>query len=60
MSADVRVTLACGCVQLLGSNGAAPQCETHHEYRVARVSAPPPRITAVNCEATGPLVRKGT
>jgi len=59
MSDAVSVTLACGCTQVvLGSiDLTAPVCRTHDERRVQRVTAPPPRITAVNCAASGPLVR---
>jgi len=58
MSQSISVTLICGCVQSLGSDGAAPHCVTHDEHRVARVTAPPPRFRAVNCEVTGPYVVK--
>ena len=58
MNAAITVTLVCGCVQSLGSDGVAPHCTAHDEHRVARVSAPPPRFRAVNCEASGPHVVK--
>lgn len=59
MSAVISVTLACGCRLTLGSAEAAPYCETHEEYRVQAVRVPPPRITAIDCAATGPYVVKG-
>lgn len=54
----VMVRLACGCsVETLGSADLEPPvCESHHERRVIRVTAPPPRITATK-GITGPLVQ---
>lgn len=54
---EIIVTLACGCHARLGGADVAPYCERHDEHRVQRVKAPAPRITAVNCAATGPHVR---
>lgn len=51
--------MACGCLVVLGESDAEPVCTDHEEYRVRSVQAPAPRITAVECEASGPLVRKG-
>ena len=52
--------MACGCEVTLGSVDHAPVCATHHERRVQGVTAPQPRIVAVNCAASGPLVRKAS
>jgi hypothetical protein len=49
--------MACGCVLTVDAD-QAPECPAHGERRVTRVIAPAPRITAVDCDATGPLVRK--
>lgn len=59
MAVDCR--MACGCVVAvaLGSADTAPYCATHGERRVQAVNAPVPRFIAVNCNASGPLVRKG-
>ncbi len=60
MSAAITVRLACGCaVEVLGSATEPPQCQAHAERRVQSVTAPPPRIVAVNIRKTanlGPLV----
>lgn len=59
MADAVIVRLACGCLsQPLGSGDDVPYCATHNERRVSHVSAPPPRITAVHCDAKGPLVTR--
>jgi hypothetical protein len=58
MADDIRVTLACGCRVRLGGADGAPYCEQHDEHRVQSVSAPAPRITAVNCAASGPYVKE--
>ena len=51
----ITVSMACGCsFQVDGKS--APMCVTHNETRVQSVKAPPPRIVAVNCTATGPHV----
>ena len=51
----ITVSMACGCsFQVDGKS--APICPTHQETRVQSVKAPPPRIVAVNCTATGPHV----
>lgn len=57
MTGDViTVVLACGCAVLLGSGETeAPMCREHSERRVSRVVAPPPRITAVDCNTTRPM-----
>lgn len=56
----VRVTFICGHDTELGSDVAmsAVQCSTCGQRRVRAVSGPPPRIRAVDCEATGPYVTK--
>jgi hypothetical protein len=56
----IVVVMACGCSSRpLGSGGGeTPYCQTHDEHRVQSVKAPPPRIRAVNCEASGPHVVK--
>jgi len=54
----ITVTMACGCRSIVEATGTtAPYCSVHHEARVQRVSAPPPRITT-DCGATGPYVVK--
>lgn len=53
---EIRVRLACGCVQSVEQNDA-PSCVAHDERKVWKVWAPAPRITSVGCEAKGPLVR---
>jgi ABC-type Fe3+-hydroxamate transport system substrate-binding protein len=52
---SIRVTLACGCSFEVDGK-SAPVCGTHQESRVQSVKAPPPRIVATGCTATGPLV----
>jgi hypothetical protein len=60
MTDRITVRLVCGCVvETTGSAEAAPICAGHGERRVRSVIAPPPRIRAVECEASGPLVQKG-
>ena len=56
--ADVRVRFVCGCIVRLGSDDTIPQCAEHAERRVSHVAAPPPRIRAVDCDATGPWVTR--
>lgn len=56
--ADIHVTMACGCRLDLGRSDGAPHCVDHNEYRVQAVHAPPPRIRAVNCAASGPHVKE--
>lgn len=56
---EIRVTLACGCsVSIGGEAPERPYCEPHDEYRVQRVTAPPPSFLARDCEAHGPYARK--
>lgn len=58
----VQVTMACGCrLALSGGIDEPPLCATHDERRVQAVTAPPPRIRAVECDGAlmGPLVTKG-
>jgi hypothetical protein len=55
----IRVRMACGCVQPV-EEGAVPYCDAHRETRIQSVQAPPPRIRAVGCEATGPHVTQET
>lgn len=58
LSDDVRVRFACGEQLSLGRDADLTSvcCAHCGERRIAHVSAPPPRIKAVNCEASGPLV----
>lgn len=59
MADEIRVQFVCGCSALLGSGEHNPECHEHHERRIAKVTAPPPRIVARNCDAArslGPLV----
>lgn len=60
MADDIRVTFVCGHARSLGSDAdkSSVECELCGERRVARVHAPPPRVTAVNCNsaAMGPHV----
>ena len=56
MADEVIVRLVCGCRFRLGSRDEAPYCAEHAERRVGHVTAPPPRIRAVGCDAKGPLV----
>lgn len=56
---SIRVTLACGCSYDVDGTSAVV-CATHGESRVQTVKAPPPRIVATNCAASGPhVVRRG-
>ena len=52
---SVRVRLACGCAMTVDGT-VAPACPVHGETRVVGVKAPAPKITAVGCKASGPLV----
>ena len=51
----VIARMACGCC-LSVDGETPPDCKVHRETRVTSASTPPPRITAVGCKATGPLV----
>jgi hypothetical protein len=53
----MTVTLACNCRVKVDEKGQTPMCLTHNERRVKGVKVPAPRITAVGCNAKGPLVR---
>jgi hypothetical protein len=56
---EIRVRMACECVVTVEASGTdAPRCVAHEETRVRAVQAPAPRIVAVNCEASGPHVRR--
>lgn len=55
----VRIRMACGCAVTVEED-ALPLCDTHRETRVQAVQAPPPRIRAIGCEATGPHVTQET
>lgn len=50
----ITATMVCGC--RVDVDEALPYCEAHRETRVRAVKAPPPRIVAKDCKATGPLV----
>jgi len=52
----VTVRMACGCQIDVSDLDVAPHCEVHDERRVQSVNAPPPRFTAIDCTASGPLV----
>jgi hypothetical protein len=55
----VTVTMACGC-KLETDGEAPPICESHKERRVQGVmTSRQVRITAVECDAKGPLVIRG-
>lgn len=58
MADAVIVRLVCGCLSRLGSGDDVPYCAAHDERRVGHVTAPPPRIRAVDCDAKGPLVSR--
>lgn len=51
----IVATMACGC-RIETDGLTAPVCAEHRETRVSVVRVPMPRITAVGCKATGPLV----
>jgi hypothetical protein len=56
---EVTVRMACGDVVRWEASGDAPICVEHNERRVIRLLNPqPPRITAVDCDASGPFVSK--
>ena len=60
--ADICVWFACGHpAAALGRADEmdSVQCAVCGERRVQSVTAPPPRIRAVDCEASGPHVVKG-
>jgi hypothetical protein len=55
----LTIRMACDCLVSWEAADDAPICETHQERRVIRVMAPPPpRIVAVDCDASGPFVSK--
>jgi hypothetical protein len=56
-SDEIRVRFACGCLAVLGSAERDPCCGVHQERRIVFVDAPPPRIRAVGCAASGPHVK---
>lgn len=58
MPDEIRVRFACGCTAVLGSAELDPCCRDHQERRIVLVCAPPPRITAVGCAASGPHVKE--
>lgn len=49
---EIRVRFVCGC-QVVVNGDEAPRCVEHDEPRIQSVTAPPPRIRAVNCQAEG-------
>jgi hypothetical protein len=51
--------MACGDVVRWDASDDAPICVEHNERRVIRLLHPqPPRIVAVDCDASGPFVSK--
>jgi hypothetical protein len=52
----VKVRLVCGCLFRAGESEWMPYCAEHNERRVGHVSAPPPRIRAVDCVVRSPLI----
>lgn len=62
MSDTITVRFSCGHAQALESTAdlSSVRCAVCGQTRVRSVAAPPPRFVAVDCDAQGPCVVKGS
>ena len=59
MGLAVTIRMACGDLVQWEASDDAPICVAHNERRIVRpLNPPPPRIVAVDCDASGPLVSR--